>query len=50
MAQRLLGVLRYMPVAEADVVRDWVTTLGGQRLLAPELPRLKRVSVHAALA
>jgi glutathione S-transferase len=50
MAQRLLGVLRDMPVAEADVVRDWVTTLGGQRLLALELPRLKRVSVHAALA
>ena len=50
MAQRLLDVLRDMPVAEADVVRDWVTSLGGQRLLALELPRLKRVSVHAALA
>jgi glutathione S-transferase len=50
MAQRLLEVLRDMPVAEADVVRDWVTTLSGQRLLALELPRLKRVSVHAALA
>jgi hypothetical protein len=50
MAQRLLDMLRDMPVDEADVVRDWVKTHGGQRLLALELPRLKRVSVHAALA
>lgn len=50
MAQRMLDVLRGMPPSDASVARDWVTSLGGERLLALEMPRLKRVSVHAALA
>jgi glutathione S-transferase len=50
MAQRMLDVLRGMPSSDASVAREWVNSLGGERLLALELPRLKRVSVHAALA
>jgi hypothetical protein len=39
-----------MPPSDASAARDWVTSMGGEGLLALELPRLKRVSVHAALA
>jgi len=50
MAQRVQDVLRAMPSSDASAARDWVASLGGDGLLALELPRLKRVSVHAALA
>jgi len=50
MAQRVQDVLRAMPPSDSSAARDWAASLGGEGLLALELPRLKRVSVHAALA
>ncbi len=50
MAQRVLDVLEGMPARDADDVRAWLETVGGDRLLALKIPRLTRVGVHAALA
>lgn len=50
MAQRALGVFGAMSPDAADRARAWVRSIGGQRLLELQLPRLRRVAVHAALA
>ena len=50
MAQRMLDVLRDMSPTEAGAVREWMSSMAGQRLLDLDLPRLKRVSVYAAFA
>lgn len=50
MAQRIRVALDAMPQAAADQARAWVRSIEGQRFLGLQLPRLKRVSVHAALA
>ncbi|MGH8453292.1 MAG: glutathione S-transferase family protein [Nevskiales bacterium] len=42
MAQRMLDVYRAMPAAEQVAVRTWLQTLGGERLLELDIPRLKR--------
>jgi hypothetical protein len=49
MAQRVLDVLSSLPLDEADDVRRWVKTLGGEGFLQLRIPRLNRVGVHAAL-
>jgi glutathione S-transferase len=42
MAQRMLDVYRAMPAVEQVAVRSWLQSLGGERLLALDIPRLKR--------
>lgn len=42
MAQRTLDVYRAMTPEEQGQVRDWLCRLGGERLLALDLPRLQR--------
>ncbi len=49
MAQRVLDVLSSLPLDEADDVRRWVKSLGGEGFLQLRIPRLNRVGVHAAL-
>jgi len=49
MAQRVLDVLSSLPLDEADGVRRWVKSLGGEGFLQLRIPRLNRVGVHAAL-
>ena len=41
MAQRALDVYRAMPPAEQAQVRAWLSSLGGERLLALDIPRLR---------
>ncbi len=48
MTQRTLDDLRRMPAADADRVGAAVTAMGGERLLALDIPRLRRVGLHAA--
>ena len=47
--QRLLDVYAAMPPAAQTTVRDWLTTLGGQRLLDMKIPRLRRFGVQVGL-
>lgn len=46
MAQRTLDVYRAMAPQEQRQVQDWLTSLGGERLLALEIPRLRRHGVR----
>ena len=41
MAQRALDVYRAMPPAEQAQVQAWLSSLGGERLLALDIPRLR---------
>ena len=41
MAQRALDVYRAMPPAEQAQVQAWLSGLGGERLLALDIPRLR---------
>jgi hypothetical protein len=41
MAQRALDVYRAMPPAERAQVQAWLSSLGGERLLALDIPRLR---------
>jgi hypothetical protein len=47
--QRLLDVYAAMTAAEQRAVRDWLRTLGGERLLEMKIPRLRRVGVQVGL-
>ena len=49
MAQRVQGVLADLPPSQAEEVRRWVKSLGGDGFLQLHIPRLSRVGVHAAL-
>jgi glutathione S-transferase len=49
MAQRVQGVLADLPPSQAEDVRRWVKSLGGDGFLQLHIPRLSRVGVHAAL-
>jgi hypothetical protein len=49
MAQRVLGVLGDLPPSEAEDVRRWVKSMGGEGFLQLRIPHLSRVGVHAAL-
>lgn len=46
MAQRPLDLLASLPVAEQARVRSWLATLGGEGLLALDLPRLRRLGLR----
>lgn len=48
MAQRTLDCYRAMPAVEQQQVRDWLIPLGGERLLALDIPRLRRVALRVA--
>jgi glutathione S-transferase len=50
MAQRVRDALDEMPPADVDEARAWIRSIGGQGFLDLQLPRLRRVAVHAALA
>jgi glutathione S-transferase len=50
MAQRVLDVLDGCSRGEAENVRQWVRSLGGDGFLQLRIPRLNRVGVHAAFA
>lgn len=50
MAQRVLDVYRAMPPSDASRVAAWVDGLGGGAFLRLDIPRLRRVGLHAALA
>jgi hypothetical protein len=41
MAQRALDVYRAMPPADQAQVQAWLSSLGGERLLALDIPRLR---------
>lgn len=48
MVQRLLDVYRDMPSQDQQKVRDWIRPLGGERLLAMDIPRLRRHGLRVA--
>lgn len=48
MAQRTLDVFRGMSASDQAQVRQWLTELGGERLLALDLPRLRMHGVRVA--
>lgn len=48
MAQRTLDVYRQMTATEQAGVRSWLQTVGGERLLALQIPRLRRVGLRVA--
>ena len=49
MAQRALDVLAKMPSDEQACVRNWVRAQGGERFLALDIPRLRRVGLSIAV-
>ena len=46
MAQRTLDLYRAMTPAEQAKVRDWLSALGGEALLALDIPRLRRAGLR----
>ena len=48
MVQRSLDVYRRMTPAEQQQVRGWVRTVGGERWLELDIPRLRRVGLCVA--
>ncbi len=50
MAQRTLDLLAAMQADDQRQVRDWLSRLGGDGLLALQLPRLRRVGLRVAPA
>ena len=48
--QRLLDIHRAMPPEQQSSVRVWLRSIGGERMLDLEIPRLKRVALRVALA
>jgi hypothetical protein len=47
--QRLLDVHAAMTAVEQQVVRTWLKTLGGERMLDMKIPRLRRAGVLVGL-
>jgi glutathione S-transferase len=48
MAQRMLDVYRAMSPAEQAAVQSWLQSIGGERLLALDIPRLERRALRVA--
>lgn len=46
MAQRMLDVYRGMNPQEQGAVRNWLKSIGGESLLALDIPRLKRMALR----
>ncbi len=46
--QRMLDMVRALPIQEQTAVRDWLTTIGGQGFPNLDIPRLRRIGLHAA--
>ena len=49
MAQRVLDSLRNMAKGDADRVIAFAEAMGGERFLGLDIPRLRRIGLHAAL-
>jgi glutathione S-transferase len=49
MVQRMLDVYRAMSTKDAETVRQWLESIGGEGLLSLDIPRLRRVGLHAAI-
>jgi hypothetical protein len=49
MAQRTLDVFRSMKPVEQAQVRAWLASVGGERLLALDIPRLRLQGVRVAV-
>lgn len=48
MAQRLLAAFADMPAADQQCVRAWLASVGGEAVLALDLPKVKRIGLAAA--
>jgi len=48
MVQRVLDVYKTMPTSGQQAVADWLAPLGGERLLALQIPRLRRQGLRVA--
>jgi glutathione S-transferase len=48
MVQRLLDDYRALPPGDAARIRSWLEAIGGARLLALQIPRLRRQGLHVA--
>ena len=48
MAQRMLDAWRVMPPRDQALVRGWAQQMGGEPLLAMDIPRLRRVGLRVA--
>lgn len=49
MVQRTIDVYRAMSAEDAKTVDEWLPSIGGQGFLELDLPRLRRVGLHAAI-
>jgi glutathione S-transferase len=49
MVQRMMDAYRAMPAEDASAVRAWLVSLGGEKLLDLDIPRLRRAGLQAAL-
>ena len=49
MVQRMLDASRGMPANDAETVRNWLEFIGGEGFLSLDIPRLRRVGLHAAI-
>jgi glutathione S-transferase len=49
MVQRMLDVYRAMPAKDQDTVHTWLRSIGGEGFLSLDIPRLRRVGLHAAI-
>ena len=49
MVQRMLDASRGMPANDAETVRNWLEFIGGEGYLSLDIPRLRRVGLHAAI-